>query len=443
MTSIHERSSVMLDAPAEWRVRRLGTFATKVGSGATPRGGKSVYLASRVSHALIRSQHVFDRRFNDDKIAFISEEHAQELRNVEVRSGDVLLNITGDGITFARACIVPDDVLPACVNQHVSIVRVDHNVCAPGYLLAYLTHPVTKHYIESFNTGGSRRAITKGHIESFEVPLPPLPVQQRIAEILSAYDELMENSHRRIRILEAMARVLYREWFVHFRFPGHEEIPRVASPIGDIPQGWEVKTVADSFDISGGGTPSRSEKTYWSSGAIRWFAPSDLTAARTMFMDDSPERITELGLANSSARLFPAFSVMVTSRATIGAIAINTQVACTNQGFITCLPNERVPIYFLFHWLTENVPTFQRMASGATFKEISRGVFKTIEFLHPNAALVRRFELKVEPMAQQILALQRQIQNLRRTRDLLLPRLLSGQVPLKDTPAVTESSTFV
>lgn len=102
----------------------------------------------------------------------------------------------------------------------------------------------------------------------------------------------------------------------------------------------------------------------------------------------------------------------------------------TNQGFITCLPNGHVPLNFLFHWLTENVPTFQRMASGATFKEISRGVFKTIGFLHPSAALVRRFESQIEPMANQMLALQRQIQNLRQTRDLLLPRLLSGQASL-------------
>ena len=149
-----------------------------------------------------------------------------------------------------------------------------------------------------------------------------------------------------------------------------------------------------------------------------------------MFMDDSNDHITEIGLAESSARLFAARCVMLTSRATIGAIAINTHEACTNQGFITCLPNNRIPLYFLFHWLMENVPTFQRMASGATFKEISRGVFKTIEFLQPPTKLVRRFEDIATPMAEQLLALQRQIQNLRRTRDLLLPRLLSGQVEL-------------
>lgn len=302
----------------------------------------------------------------------------------------------------------------------------DPNVLTTKFLYYSLRPKLSE--LRSFSTGAATKFLTLTILNQTAIEVPPFSVQQRIAGILSAYDELMDNSQRRIRILNAMARALYREWFVHFRFPGHEKLPRVASPLGDIPQGWEVKTVADSFEISGGGTPSRKEPSYWDGGTIQWFAPSALTAAGTMFMHDSPERITELGLAESSARLFPAFSVMLTSRATIGAIAINTHDACTNQGFITCLPNDRVPLYFLFHWLTENVPKFERLASGATFKEISRGVFKTIEFLHPSAPLVRRFEAQAEPMAKQILALQRQIQNLRRTRDLLIPKLLSGEI---------------
>jgi len=279
--------------------------------------------------------------------------------------------------------------------------------------------------------GAAQQNLNQDLIRNFSIETPPLPIQRRIAGILSAYDDLIENSQRRIKILESMARALYREWFVHFRFPGHEKHPRVASPLGEIPQGWEVKTVADAFVICGGGTPSRKEDGFWEGGTIQWYSPSDLTGAGTMFMDDSGDHITERGLTQSSARMFPARSVMLTSRATIGAIAINTQPACTNQGFITCLPNERVPLYFLFHWLTENVPTFQRMASGATFKEISRGVFKTIEFLQPPGEVVERFEAMVTPMSEKVLVLQRQVQNLRRTRDLLLPRLLSGQIDVE------------
>ncbi len=285
--------------------------------------------------------------------------------------------------------------------------------------------------INKLDSGSAIPSTSRDAFYEIPVAVPPLPTQRRISGILSAYDALIENSQRRIKILEEMARSLYREWFVNFRYPGHESVPLVPSPLGEIPQGWEVKKVQDSFVVSGGGTPSRKEPEFWDGGKIQWYSPSDLTGAGTMFMDDSGDHITELGLTQSSARMFPPRSVMLTSRATIGAIAINTEPACTNQGFITCLTSERVPLYFLFYWLTENVPTFQRMASGATFKEISRGVFKTIDFLHPPGNIVEHFESIATPMAETLLSLQRQIQNLRRTRDLLLPRLLSGQIDVE------------
>ena len=314
------------------------------------------------------------------------------------------------------------------VNNHAHIIRGKRDIADDTFLLACLNNADIKPFV----TGAAQPKLSQANLRQIEIPLPPISVQQQIAGILSAYDGLIENNQRRIQILEAIACTLYREWFVNFKFPGHEKVKLVPSPLGPIPSGWEAKIVADSFEISGGGTPSRKKKEYWEGGTIQWFSPSNLTGSGTMFMDDSSDHITELGLAESSARLFSARSVMLTSRATIGAIAINTHEACTNQGFITCLPNERVPLFFLFHWLTENVPAFQRMASGATFKEISRGVFKTIEFLQPPANLVRRYEDVAAPMAEQALILQRQLQNLRRTRDLLLPRLLSGQILLSE-----------
>ena len=328
--------------------------------------------------------------------------------------------VTGRYGTLGEVFFIENDFWPLNTSLYVQDFK--------GNDRRFISYFLRRLDFETQNAAGAVPGVNRNHLHAMDVRVPPLPVQQRIAGILSAYDELIENSQRRIRILEAMARALYREWFVHFRFPDCEKLPRVASPLGDIPKGWEVRTVADSFEISGGGTPSRKESEYWEGGTIQWFSPSNLTGVGTMFMDDSDELITERGLAESSARLFPARSVMLTSRATIGAIAINTHEACTNQGFITCLPNECVPLYLLFHELTENVPQFVRMASGATFKEISRGVFKTIDFVHPSPAVVRQFESQAEPMSKRILALQRQIQNLRRTRDLLLPRLLSGQV---------------
>ena len=359
----------------------------------------------------------------------LSQEGADLLKRIELPANSICVSCIG----WQMGEVVLTDQ-PSFSNQQINTIVPNGKVDAS---FLYYSLRTRKHELLSLGsaTGVRTPILNKSAFCQTKIVVPPLPIQQRIAGILSAYDELIENSQRRIKILESMARGLYREWFVHFRFPGHENHPRVASTLGEIPEGWEVKTVADAFAVSGGGTPSRKEEDFWKNGTIQWYSPTDLTRAGAMFIDDSSDHITDRGLAQSSARMFPERCVMLTSRATIGAISINTQPACTNQGFITCLPNERVPLYVLFHWLTENVPTFQRMASGATFKEISRGVFKTIDFLQPPESLVQRFEAIATPMAEQVLALQRQIQNLRRTRDLLLPRLLSGQIKPMDTTA--------
>jgi type I restriction enzyme S subunit len=370
----------------------------------------------------LRSQNVRPGKLELGNALSITPDFHKKLKKSQLRAGDILF--VRVGANRGDCCVVPSGLGELnCAN--IVFARPKQPT---GFHAFFFQSALGRNLLLSASVGSAQGVINTGSVATMPVPLPPLSIQHRIAGILSAYDELIENNQRRIKILQSMARTLYREWFVHFRFPGHENHPRVASPVGEIPEGWEVKTVADSFAISGGGTPSRKDDRYWEGGQIQWYSPSDLTGDATMFMDDSSDHITELGLAESSARLFPPQSVMLTSRATIGAVAINTCEACTNQGFITCLPNERVPLYFLFHWVTENVPTFQRMASGATFKEISRGVFKTIEFVHPPAKLVRHFEDASAPIAEQVLTLQRRVTNLRRTRDLLLPRLLSGQL---------------
>lgn len=147
-----------------------------------------------------------------------------------------------------------------------------------------------------------------------------------------------------------------------------------------------------------------------------------------MFMLDSGKKITQLGLDSCSARLFPAYSVMLTSRATIGVVSINTTPACTNQGFITCLPNESVSAYQLYFWLRDNKEKIISLASGATFKEISKATFRQIPFMIPPHPIGSSLVEILGPLCAQIESLLRKNRNLRRTRDLLLPKLISGEV---------------
>lgn len=192
-----------LELPASWGVATLAEVTSKIGSGATPRGGNSVYVAS--GPALIRSQNIHDHEFKPEGLAFLSQEAAAALRGVTVESGDVLINITGDSIL--RTAIVPESVLPARVNQHVAIVRSNGRV-DPGFLQKWLSLPLMKEYMLGHSSGGTRKAITKGHLQSFPIPLPPLAEQRAIAATLGALDDKIESNRRATAVGESLIRAL-------------------------------------------------------------------------------------------------------------------------------------------------------------------------------------------------------------------------------------------
>lgn len=251
----------------EWITFRLGDVCTKIGSGATPRGGSSVYL-DRGDVALIRSQNVYNHGFHHNGLVYLTKKHANELANVEVAESDLLLNITGDSV--ARACEVHPDVLPARVNQHVAIIRPDPKQLCPLYLRYYLISPAMQAKMLSFaGAGATRNALTKGMIESFEVSAPADVVeQQAIACILRTLDDKIELNRRMNETLEAMARALFKSWFVDFdpvrakaagRDPGLPK--KIAdffpdafehSELGEIPKGWRICRWGDEVTLEYG-----------------------------------------------------------------------------------------------------------------------------------------------------------------------------------------------
>ncbi len=357
------------------------------------------------------------------------EEYPRWIKRIEPSYGDIVFSYEA---TLNRYAMIPKG-FRGCLGRRMALIRPDDSKICGRFLYYYFFSQEWRNVIaQNTLVGSTVDRIPIAKFSDFPITIPPLPTQHKIAATLSAYDNLIENNLRRIKILEEMAQNLYREWFVKFRFPGHQHTRFTDSPLGKIPEGWEVKTVENTFDILGGGTPSKVVHEYWSEGTINWYSPTDLTATGSMFMEYSGNQISELGLKKSSARLFPPFSVMMTSRATLGVISINTTEACTNQGFITCIPDEHFPLYTLYYWLKENVEYFISLGTGATFKEITKGVFKTIELVVPVHAIISQFEETMQPFALQILNLQRKNTVLRRTRDLLLPRLISGEMDVSE-----------
>ncbi|GAB4175176.1 MAG: hypothetical protein Fur005_37110 [Roseiflexaceae bacterium] len=351
-----------------------------------------------------------------------------------LRKGDMLVvmtDLTQDAPILGAPALIDNDYR-FLHNQRLGKVEFLGDDLNEVFLYYLLNTYDVRSQIKATATGATVRHTAPDRICAVEVKLPPLLTQRRIAAVLSAYDDLIENNQRRIAILEELARNLYREWFVHFRFPGHEQARFVETELGRVPEGWSIKCIGDVIEILGGGTPSTQESTYWDHGTITWYSPTDLTAAGAMFVSGSAKRITRLGLEKSSARLFPAYSVMMTSRATIGVVAINTTEACTNQGFITCLPNDILSVYHIYYWLLENREVISSLASGATFKEINKATFRKIPIILPDSVLRRRFCDLIEPMCKTIELLIAKNANLRRTRDLLLPKLVSGELDVSE-----------
>ena len=426
------------EAPIEhdprWPVVSLADIATKIGSGATPKGGADAYLPTRVGFALVRSQNVFDRRFDHTGLAFITDEQADGLRGVVLQARDILLNITGDGITFGRACMVPTDVFPACVNQHVSIVRVDPRRADAGYVLAFLTRPEVKQYIESFNAGGSRRAVTKGHIESFRLPLPPLSEQRAIAHILGTLDDKIELNRRMSETLEAMARALFKSWFVDFdpvrakaegRDPG---LPKpladlfparlVDSELGEIPEGWEVKPVGDhmvNFDSKrvpvSGAERSKRQGTYPYHGAA-----GVLDYVDDYLFDGIYLLVGEDGSVVQSNELAVTQYVW-------GKIWVNNHAhVLQGRGAVS---TEQLYLYFHFEPVAPYV-------TGAVQPKLSQGRMNTMPFVFAGEDLCRAFERAIQPWFTKLRASVGETKTLAVVRDALLPKLISGELRVKD-----------
>ncbi|MCK5591837.1 MAG: restriction endonuclease subunit S, partial [Candidatus Pacebacteria bacterium] len=222
----------------------MGKYCFKIGSGATPRGGASVYL-DKGKYSLIRSQNIYNEGFKQDGIVYIDKEAAEKLNNVTVEKDDVLINITGDSV--ARVCLAPAHFFPARVNQHVAIIRPNRDEYNPCFLRYYLITPQAQNELLSLaSSGATRNALTKGMLENIKVPKPDIKIQDKIATILTSLDDKIELNQKTNQTLEEMAQAIFKEWFVDFRFPGHEKVKF----IDGLPEGWRERNLGDFIDAT-------------------------------------------------------------------------------------------------------------------------------------------------------------------------------------------------
>jgi type I restriction enzyme S subunit len=376
-----------------------------------------------------------DGRLDLAEIRHIAEEdYASWTRRVEPRVNDLVFTYEA---TLNRYAIIPNG-FRGCLGRRMALIRPDPAKIDVRFLLYYFFTTEWRAVIQrNMLTGATVDRIPLTNFPDFPVRVPPLATQQRIAGILSAYDELIENSQRRIKILESMARALYREWFVHFRFPGHEKFPRIASPVGEIPEGWEVKKLADiTTKIGSGATPRGGKSAYRSEGIhlIRSLNIHDYSFEfenLACIDDEQAADLDNVKVEENDVLL----NITGASVARCALVPSQLLPARVNQHVaIVRADPMKVSPYFVLDAINSEQRKRQLLTlaqGGATREALTKDTVSNFEIVLPPSPLMRRYDEMARGIHKQREVLLRQIQNLRRTRDLLLPRLLSGQIEVK------------
>ena len=314
----------------------------------------------------------------------------------------------------------------------------------------YLTRweEVRQYAIGQMTGTSGRQRVPVDSLDHLTVPVPPIPVQRRIADILGALDDKIDLNRRMNETLEQMARALYKSWFVDFdpvhakmdgRWQPGKSLPGlpaelydlfsdrlVASELGEIPEGWEANTIADLATIEGGSTPSTKIVEYWEQGTHCWATPKDLSGLTVPVLLETNRKITDAGLGKIGSGLQPPGTVLLSSRAPVGYLAINEVPTAINQGFIAIRPKSGIPNHYLLHWCADSLDEILNHANGSTFLEISKSSFRSIRLAKPNHEVLEAYEGLASNFHQKIVDNEQSNRILIAIRDSLLPELISG-----------------
>ena len=400
----------------EWKEYKLGDICTKIGSGATPKGGKEAYLGGNIS--LIRSQNVLDFTFSEDGLANINDEQANKLKNVEVKENDVLLNITGDSV--ARACIVPNTILPARVNQHVTIIRGDNSVILNEFILYALQYK--KQYLLSISQGGgTRNALTKKMIEDFMIKLPSLPSQQKIANILSSLDDKIEVNRRINEQLEELAGALFKSWFVDFEPFKDGEF--VDSELGMIPKGWKVGDIYEHMNVIYG-APYKSSVFNDKGDGLPLIRIRDLKTNAPQFY--TPEILPNTEYVNIGD-VVAGMDAEFVPYIWLGAQGVLNQRCCK---FVA--KDKKISNYYIINTVKPKLEFVQSYKTGTTVSHLGKSDIDRFRVVNPPLNIVADFSEKVNPLLVRKIALAEEIHHLTTLRDTLLPKLMSGEIDVNE-----------
>ena len=433
------------EIPGHWEFTTLGEICQR-GGGNIQTGpfGSQLHASDYVPVGVpsIMPTNIGENRIIEDGIVRITEEDANRLGQHRLRAGDIIYSRRGD--VEKRALIREREEGWFCGTGCLK-VRFGSGVVDPLFASMFLGHPAIREWIVRHAVGATMPNLNTTIMSAVPFALPPLAEQKAIASILGALDDKIELNRRMNATLEAMARALFQSWFVDFdpvraKLDGSkpEGMDKATSALfpdafeeseaGQIPKGWTIQPVGEVVDCVGGGTPSTAEPKYWEGGTHHWTTPKDFSSLQAPVLLDTDRKLTDAGIAKISSGLLPAGTLLLSSRAPVGYLAIAAMPVAINQGFIALKCNDCASNFFMLNWCQTNMAEIESRATGTTFAEISKQNFRPICVVLPQKELVASFTSKVAPLYAQITANLLQSRTLATLRDTLLPKLLSGEL---------------
>ncbi len=394
--------------------------------------------------------------------------------SVRVKPGDLLFSWSGQPETSINAFWWKGPV--GWLNQHIFRVTPAENI-EPGffyYLLRYLRPNFIRIARNKQTTGLGH--VTKRDLQTIEAAFPELPEQRAIAHILGTLDDKIELNRQMNRTLEAMAQALFKSWFIDFdpvvvnalragnpvpekfaeRSAHYRDNPDALrlpedtlrqfpdrfrdSELGPIPEGWEVKPIGDLVKCVGGATPSTKKPEFWEGGTNPFLTPKDMASLDSRVVLDTERHITDAGVEKISSKKLPIGTVLLSSRAPIGYLAINEVPVSVNQGIIAMICDGPLPNHYVFFWTKNNMDVIKGKAGGTTFAEISKKNFRPIPALQPSEKVLDAFANMAGLLYQQLVENTVSCVTLAKLRDTLLPKLISGELRVPDAEKLLEDA---
>ena len=363
-----------------------------------------------------------------------------------VQKGDILFSEIRPA--NGRYAFVDFDADDYVVSTKLMVIRPKPGKVSPRFLYHFLTSRKSTDWLQHLaeSRSGTFPQITFDQVAELDLPRLMLEEQRTIAELFDALDDKIEQNRRTARALERLARTIFRAWFVDFEpvkakaagltsFPSmpqavFDALPSrfVDSEIGPVPEGWEVQAIDNVITVKGGGTPSTKNPDYWDGGKHCWATPRDMSRLGHPVLLDTGRRITDAGVKHTSSGLLPVGTVLMSSRAPVGYLAIAGVPTAINQGFIAMICDGPVPPIFVMNWVSSSMEAIKARASGTTFPEISKKNFRTLTVVKPTGDVIVAYQRAAEPLFDLLTACVKENVCLARMRDCILPRLLSGQV---------------